>query len=821
MSASDENHTQQDAARRRDAIADMQERLTQFSRTVGRARDGLPEQHADALSRIEQEIGSLGERIAAFSPEGQSRERGDASSAPAAPPEADNPWDPQSAEALMQAYELAEAQFTAAGPEAELHRRRQWPREVEAEAPPAHPAYDQPWLEARFADIAALLQRALADTNSGSALAALDRRLDQFERRLDSALSDMALGPDGEGLKLIDAHVAELAEHVDAIRQQLGRLDAMDGQLCELTRTLEERQPPAAGPAPLGEDAVAALVDSAAERAASLVAASLPAQAGGPGPGDGRIEALEALLQDYIAERRRSDEVSAGILHTIEDALVRILDRVEAMEAANSSAQALTEGDARDSDAMEAETDRLAEAYAAGARVLGQQLLEPSLHAADYVATDRREEPTEMPLDMLPQLAADEPAPLEEEQTRQELRASALRAKLKAQATHQEPPTTGDAGLDQPADRERRARARAGQVVDVGASGQPPLQPAAGRSHGCAVRDGLHGGQLVPRRRTAHRCHCHAAAHARGAARAEADKSDLAPSSDGWKVQPAPVPQPALRRPTPDAATDDSAQPQPAPTRRLYRLQTGTAALPPTGATPVMLSSQNAAGASSAGTGATMADAEAEIPSTVATPKMRQAAAAGDAFAQFEIATRFAEGKGVAQDHGQAFAWYERAATRGLAAAQFRLAAYYERGLGVEPDKERAKVWYIRAADQGYVRAMHNLGVLTVGTGERQADYLAASRWFRQAADRGLADSQFNLAILYENGRGVQKSLPEAYKWFALAARSGDAVAARRLEQVRTRLTAAELDAAEEKIATWSPVASEPITGSIGRDTRR
>ncbi len=132
MSASDESHTQQDAARRRDAIADMQERLTQFSRTVGRARDGLPEQHADALSRIEQEIGSLGERIAAFSPEGQSRERADASSAPAAPPEADNPWDPQSAEVLMQAYESAEAQFTAAGPEAESHRRRQWPREVEA-----------------------------------------------------------------------------------------------------------------------------------------------------------------------------------------------------------------------------------------------------------------------------------------------------------------------------------------------------------------------------------------------------------------------------------------------------------------------------------------------------------------------------------------------------------------------------------------------------------------------------------------------------------------------------------------------------------------
>ena len=105
--------------------------------------------------------------------------------------------------------------------------------------------------------------------------------------------------------------------------------------------------------------------------------------------------------------------------------------------------------------------------------------------------------------------------------------------------------------------------------------------------------------------------------------------------------------------------------------------------------------------------------------------------------------------------------------------------------------------------------------------GERQADYLAAARWFRQAADRGLADSQFNLAILYENGRGVPKDLQEAYKWFALAARSGDPVAARRLEQVRARMEPAELEAAEQKLAAWQPTPAEAVTGSIGRDTRR
>ena len=146
----------------------------------------------------------------------------------------------------------------------------------------------------------------------------------------------------------------------------------------------------------------------------------------------------------------------------------------------------------------------------------------------------------------------------------------------------------------------------------------------------------------------------------------------------------------------------------------------------------------------------------------VDTAALRTAAAHGDALAQLEVATRFAEGDGVAKDHKLAFAWYERAAMRGLATAQFRLAAYYERGVGVAIDSERAKIWYRRAAEQGHVRSMHNLAVLVVGSGKDDADYAAAAHWFQQAADRGLSDSQFNLAVLYAHGRGVAKDLTES-----------------------------------------------------------
>jgi localization factor PodJL len=836
MPSSEQSNTQQDTSHHGDAVADMQERLVQFGRLLGQIRDGLPEQRAEALSRIEQGIAGLSERIAALGLDGQRQARVDTVSTPAVPPDAEEPWDPQSAEDLMRAYERAEAEFSRSGQPARVPAARERPREAQAAGLQPMPSYDRAWLETRLADISALLQRSLADIDPTASLAALDRRLDLFERRLDGALSDMARGTDHAGLKLIDAHVMELAEHFETMREQLTRLDTIDGQLRELTRALEgAQQRPGADAATLSEDAIVTLIDTAAERAASRLAASMPADAGG----QGRIEALEQMLQDYVAERRRSEETSAGILRTIEDALVRIIDRVEAMDAARLAPEAPAHRDVPDRDGMEIDNDQLAEVYAAGARVLGQQVSEPSLHAADYVTAGPREQGGTRAQTGSPG-SPDEPGP-QEEQTHQELRASAIRAKLKAQATPQEPAAEG-AGLDEAKARmlgQGRARtwtsARSGShrfslllgvaiallfgagfmTVDTFLAAAPPagvLQKAT-----ATQADSVQADSLTP---SAPR---EGSLDAQPAA--EPGKADLAPRSEEPNVEPAPIPQPALRRPAPEAVTDDQTRSQPAPTRRLDRLQTGSALASP--ATPVMLTpsdrlaptAPDASQAGDEGSGAT--GAATELHPAVRAAKLRQAAADGDALAQFEIATRFAEGKGVTQDHKRAFALYERAATRGLPAAQFRLAAYFERGIGVEADRQRAKVWYRRAADQGHVRAMHNLGVLSVGGREDQVDYAAAAGWFRQAAERGLADSQFNLAVLHENGRGVPKDLQEAYMWFALAARSGDPESARRLEQIKARMEPGEIGAAEQKLAAWQPTPAEAVTGSIGTPVRR
>ena len=434
MSSSEHSNTQQDVSHHSDAIADMQDRLVQFGRLVVQVRDGLPAQHAEALRRIEHGIAGLSQRVATFGRDGQRQSHAVSPSAPPAPADAEELWDPQSAEELMRAYEAAEAEFSRAAEQPRTPQVRQWPNETAAAGPQAAPSHDQAWLEARLADISASLHRSLADIDPTPSLAALDQRLDLFEQRLEGAFGDIALDTGRGDLKLMDAHIAELAEHFQTIRQQLTRLDAMDDQLRELANALDgQQQPPGAEAAALREDDIAALIDTTAERVASRFAASMPADAGG----QGRIDSLEGMLQDYVAERRRSEETSAGILRTIEDALVRIIDRVETMDTAKPATPSPALGDIRDRDEVEAEHDRLAEAYAVGARVLGHQATEPSLHAADYVAGGARDR-GEMPAEPAPAGRPEETAPQEEE-TRQELRASAMRAKLKAQATPREP----------------------------------------------------------------------------------------------------------------------------------------------------------------------------------------------------------------------------------------------------------------------------------------------------------------------------------------------------------------------------------------------
>ncbi|MGH6796457.1 MAG: tetratricopeptide repeat protein [Methylocella sp.] len=188
-------------------------------------------------------------------------------------------------------------------------------------------------------------------------------------------------------------------------------------------------------------------------------------------------------------------------------------------------------------------------------------------------------------------------------------------------------------------------------------------------------------------------------------------------------------------------------------------------------------------------------------------------AEAGDAASQFDLAVRYAEGAASPRNYELAAQWYEKAAQQGLAVAEYRLGSLYEKGLGVGKDMQRAKDLYQQAAEKGNTRAMHNLGVLAA-EGDKP-NYTSAALWFGKAAEYGIRDSQYNLAVLLARGLGLPKDLVKSYTWFAIVAAAGDADAARKRDDVATRLTSSELAAANAAAAGFAPHPADRAANEI------
>jgi localization factor PodJL len=192
------------------------------------------------------------------------------------------------------------------------------------------------------------------------------------------------------------------------------------------------------------------------------------------------------------------------------------------------------------------------------------------------------------------------------------------------------------------------------------------------------------------------------------------------------------------------------------------------------------------------------------LPAAI-TGALRAGIAAQDPAAEYELAIRYFEGRGLTQNAEESVRWLDRAAKAGFVPAQFRLASAMEKGDGIKRDIQGARRLYIAAAEKGHAKAMHNLAVLYAEGIEGKPDYKMAAQWFRRAAALGVADSQFNLAILYARGIGTEQNLAESYKWFALAAAKGDQDAAKKRDEVGARLDQKNLTAARLAAQTFAP----------------
>ena len=122
-------------------------------------------------------------------------------------------------------------------------------------------------------------------------------------------------------------------------------------------------------------------------------------------------------------------------------------------------------------------------------------------------------------------------------------------------------------------------------------------------------------------------------------------------------------------------------------------------------------------------------------------------------------------------DDSESLAKLREAAAQGDANAQFDLAWKYHYGQGVAVDKAEALRWFRLSAGQGLVAAQFCLGIFLYGMGD---PHLAeAANWYRKAAEQGFPNAQYNLGLCYRHGHGVPKNEAEARRWFQKAAEQG------------------------------------------------
>jgi hypothetical protein len=202
------------------------------------------------------------------------------------------PWDAAAAEALMSLYESEEGRLwrPAAGDRA----RPSLAQAADSEPEPEE-GLDRAWLEAHLSGLAERLQQALAQADPQAMLAALTGRLETIEQRFGATLGRVAQRTDLDVLRAIETRVLELAAQLEQARERLDRIGAVDEEVRALARKVEEG-------------------------------------------GALRTGGLEKLLRDCITEWREGDQRTASALQHIEEAITRLGESVEAMEASKPAA---------------------------------------------------------------------------------------------------------------------------------------------------------------------------------------------------------------------------------------------------------------------------------------------------------------------------------------------------------------------------------------------------------------------------------------------------------------------------------------------------
>jgi TPR repeat protein len=176
-------------------------------------------------------------------------------------------------------------------------------------------------------------------------------------------------------------------------------------------------------------------------------------------------------------------------------------------------------------------------------------------------------------------------------------------------------------------------------------------------------------------------------------------------------------------------------------------------------------------------------------PAKLPTPQVTKTMAEQrDAYAQYRMGYRYANGDGVEKNPVESLKWYRKAAENGQVEAQYRLGFIYEQGRGVPVDYVESASWWRKAADQGHAGAQFSLGYC-YGRGEGvPRNPSEAAKWLHKSADQGNAAAYRFLGNAYDRGEGVRVDKIEAYAYLTIAL-PGDSYAGGLLDSMTRGMT--------------------------------
>jgi localization factor PodJL len=787
------------------------------------------------------------------------------------------PWDLDAAEALTKSYEDEDPEFVEEPPyraprTTRVHAKQDRRPPPVTKAAPGATDLERAWLGHRITDFTHRVKRSLAEMRPQSSLIALEERIDQFQKRIVLALDDVARRSDVDGLRRIEAHVGDLGGKLGLVQSQLNRFDGIEGHLrTVMDRLSDERLAEIAGQ----PGRATADLETVARFAAEETHARLGDAGGNADASGARYEELRSAIETSINERRAGERQAITMLDTMQQALIQVLDRIEAIEHATARATSAASGG---SGAAHGHYDPVAE-LAQDRAPKAAAHTPPALSVDSHDLRDHEVDNgswSELHADLLsggigtqPQRTAagellhtadpaaqagalhdDELQVSAVDKLRRDFIADAQRARLKAAASRGEQGT-----LKVAARRPQIASRLSAWVSGQGAGGSGKILGVSPKLivSALVIAVAINGALLI---RLLHRPDAQvaqaatAASPALGAAERQSARPQRAQdrvaspeavvqglnfetgedgAQDGVDPEATSVPRGALIQEMPAPASVEASAPS-TNQDAVTDLSGGLGAVAAKANLASLFNEPDAGGGAAQGgmRPADSAGGKASAlnlpPATVGPLSLRLAAANGDVSAEFEVAVRIAEGRGTAQNLEEAVRWYQRSAARGFAQAQYRLATHLERGFGTDKDISRARIWYQRAAEKGNIKAMHNLAVLSANSEQASPDYATATKWFAAAAERGLADSQYNLAVLYETGLGVPQDRVLAYKWYSLAAKGGDKDAIQRRDTMKGELTPADVTAAEGMTRTFSPKAIDALVNdphAAGQDWKK